>query len=151
VARTKRLEVKIPAGVHTGSRVRVTGEGGPGSGGGGRGDLYLKVRLLPNNRFERKADDLSTTVQTPLYTAVLGGEVEVPTPKGTKLALKIPATTQNGRTFKLTGQGMPNLKSPDKRGDLYARIEVQLPTELGEQEKQLYGELQRIYNERRES
>jgi len=149
VSRTKRIEVKIPAGVHTGSRVRVAGEGGAGSGGGGRGDLYLKVNVLPNNRFERKGDDLNTTVQTPLYTAVLGGEVEVPTPRGGKLALKIPASTQNGRTFKLTGQGMPNLKSPGKRGDLYARIEVQLPTELGEQEKQLYGELQRIYDERR--
>jgi DnaJ-class molecular chaperone len=149
VSRTKRLEVKIPPGVHTGSRVRVAGEGGLGTSGGGKGDLFLKVHVLPNNRFERKGDDLNTTVQTPLYTAVLGGEVEVPTPKGTKLALKIPATTQNGRTFKLTGQGMPNLKSPDKRGDLYARIEVQLPTDLGEQEKQLYSELQRIYNERR--
>jgi molecular chaperone DnaJ len=149
VNRSKRIEVKIPPGVHTGSRVRVAGEGGPGSGGGGRGDLYLKVKVLPSNRFERKGDDLNTTVQTPLYTAVLGGEVEVPTPRGSKLALKIPASTQNGRTFKLTGQGMPSLKSPDKRGDLYARIEVQLPTELDDEEKQLYGELQRIYNERR--
>jgi molecular chaperone DnaJ/curved DNA-binding protein len=149
VSRSKRIEVKIPPGVHTGSRVRVAGEGGLGSGGGGRGDLYLKVRVLPNNRFERKGDDLHTTVQTPLYTAVLGGEVEVPTPKGGKLALKVPASTQNGRTFKLTGQGMTNLKTPDKRGDLYARIEVQLPTDLDEQEKQLYSELQRIYDERR--
>jgi molecular chaperone DnaJ/curved DNA-binding protein len=149
VSRTKRLQVKIPPGVHTGSRVRVAGEGGPGSGGGGKGDLYLKVNVLPNSRFERKGDNLTTTVQTPLYTALLGGEVEVPTPKGGKLALKIPAGTQNGRTFKLTGQGMPNLKNPDKRGDLFARIDVQLPTELGEQEKQLYGELQRIYDERR--
>lgn len=149
VTRNKRLEVKIPAGVHTGSRIRVAGEGGHGASGGGRGDLYLKVKVLPNNRFERKGDDLYTTVQAPLYTAILGGEVEVPTPKGTKLALKLPASTQNGRTFKLTGQGMPSLKQPNKRGDLYARIEVQLPTELGEQEKQLYDELQRIYNERR--
>ncbi|MEO5951513.1 MAG: DnaJ C-terminal domain-containing protein, partial [Chloroflexia bacterium] len=80
----------------------------------------------------------------------LGGEVEVPTPKGTKLALKIPAGTQNGRTFKLTGQGMPQLKSPDRRGDLYAKLEVQIPTQLGEEEKQLFNELQRIYNEQRE-
>ncbi|MEP6774078.1 MAG: J domain-containing protein [Chloroflexota bacterium] len=150
VTRTKRIEVKIPAGVHTGSRVRVGGEGGSGSGGGGRGDLYLKITVLPNSRFERKGDDLYTTVQTPIYTAVLGGEVEVPTPRGTRLALKIPASTQNGRTFKLTGQGMPKLKQPDKRGDLYARIDVQLPTNLGEREKQLFDELQRIYNERAE-
>lgn len=150
VSRTKRIEVKIPTGVHTGSRVRVGGEGGSGSGGGGRGDLYLKINVLPNSRFERKGDDLYTSVQTPIYTAILGGEVEVPTPRGTRLALKIPAGTQNGRTFKLTGQGMPKLKQSDKRGDLYARIEVQLPTNLGEREKQLYDELQRIYNERAE-
>ena len=84
--------------------------------------------MLPNNRFERKGDDVYTTVTTPLYTALLGGEVEVPTLRGTKLALKVPSSTQNGRTFKLTGQGMPNLKSNDKRGDLYATIDIQLPT-----------------------
>ena len=148
VNRTKRIEVKIPPGVHTGSRIRVAGEGGPGYAGGGKGDLYLKVRVQPNRRFERKGDDLHTDVHVPLYTALLGGEVSVPTPKSTKLALKIPAGTQTGRTFKLTGQGMPHLKQPDKRGDLYATVDVQLPTELSEQEKQLYTELQRIYNER---
>ncbi len=150
IARPKRIEVKIPPGVHTGSRVRVAGEGGHGTGGGGKGDLYLKVNVQPNNRFERKGDDLHSSVQVPLYTAILGGEVEVPTPKGTKLALRIPAGTQNGRTFKLTGQGMPHLKSPDRRGDLYARLDVQIPTRLGDEEKQLYTELQRIYNEQRE-
>lgn len=147
-SRKKRIEVKIPAGVHTGSRVRVAGEGGAGTGGGGKGDLYLRVNVLPNNRFERKGDDIYATVPVPLYTAVLGGEAEVPTLKGTKLALRIPAATQNGRQFKLGGQGMPNLKDPGKRGDLYARLDVQLPKELGDQEKQLYEELQRIYSER---
>src|SRR5207244_1370519 len=83
------------AGMHTGSRVRVAGEGGLGSGGGGKGDLYLRVTVLPSKRFERKGDDLYTTVSVPLYSAVLGGEIEVPTIKGTKLALKIPAATQN--------------------------------------------------------
>jgi molecular chaperone DnaJ len=149
VARTKRLEVKIPRGVHTGSRIRVAGEGGAGSNGGGKGDLYLRVVVLPNDRFERKGDDLYTSVPTPLYAAVLGGEVEVPTPKGTKLALKVPPGTQNGRVFKLTGQGMPQLKQPDKRGDLFAKVEVQVPTQLDEREKQLFGELQRIYDERK--
>ena len=150
ISRKKRIEVKIPTGVHTGSRIRVAGEGGAGTGGGGKGDLYLRVTVLPNSRFERKGDDLYSTVQVPIYTAILGGEVEVPTPKGTRLALRIPAGTQNGRTFKLTGQGMPHLKQPDRRGDLYARLEVQLPTQLGEREKQLYGELQRIYDEQGE-
>ena len=148
VPRTRRLEVKIPAGVHTGSRVRVAGEGGNGTGGGGRGDLYLKVHVLHNNRFERKSDDLYTNVSVPLYTAVLGGEIEVPTIKGTKLALKVPAGTQNGRTFRLTGQGMPNLKDPQKKGDLFAKVDVQLPAELGDEEKQHFRELERIYNSR---
>ncbi len=149
VSHKRRLEVKIPKGVHTGSRIRIAGEGGAGTGGGGKGDLYLRVTVLLNNRFERKGDDIYTTIATPLYTAVLGGEVEVPTLKGTKLALKIPASTQNGRSFKLTGQGMPNLKKPDKRGDLFAKIEVQLPAKLDDQEKQLYEELKRIYSERK--
>ncbi len=150
VPRMKRIEVKIPAGARTGSRVRIAGEGGHGTGGGGRGDLYLRVSVLPSSRFERKGDDLYVTVPVPLYRAVLGGEVEVPTPKGTKLALKIPLQTQNGRTIRLAGQGMLSLKDPSKRGDLYVKVDVQLPTELGEEEQQLYSQLERIYNERTE-
>lgn len=149
VSRTKRLEVKIPAGVHTGSRIRIANEGGAGSGGGGKGNLYLRVTVLPNPRFERKGDDVYTTIPTPLYTAVLGGEVEVPTLKGTKLALRVPPGTQNGRTFRLAGQGMPMLKTPDKRGDLFARVEVQLPSKLEEGEKQLFEELKRISDSRK--
>jgi molecular chaperone DnaJ len=147
--RSKRLEVSIPPGGHTGSRVRFAGEGGPGQAGGAKGNLYLRLNVLPHERYERKGNDLHVTVGVPLYTAVLGGEVHVPTLKGTRLALKIPAGTQNGRTFKLSGQGMPNLKKQEVRGDLYAKVEVQLPTELNEREKQLFEELQRIYNEKR--
>ena len=150
VARTKRLEVKIPPGARTGSKVRIAGEGGQGTGGGGKGDLYLRVVVLPSSKFERKGDDPYVTVPVPLYRAVLGGEVEVPTPKGTKLALKIPASTQNGRTIRLAGQGMPSLRDPSKRGDLYVKVDIQLPTELGEEEQQLYTQLERIYNERTE-
>ncbi len=149
IMRTRRLEVKIPPGVHTGSRVRIAGEGGPGGNGGSKGDLYLKIHVLPNNRFERRGDDVYVTVPAPLYAAVLGGEIEVPTLKGTKLALKLPEATQNGRTFRLAGQGMPNLKNPPKRGDLLAKIEVQLPAELNDEEKKHFVELQRIYNERK--
>jgi len=149
VKRSKRLEVKIPPGVHTGSRVRVAGEGGLGTGGGPRGDLYLKVHVLHNSKFERKGDDVYTNVSTPLYTAILGGEVEVPTPKGTRLALKIPAETQNGKTFRLAGQGMPELKNPQKRGDLFAKIDVQLPTDLSEDEKERFRALERINSERK--
>jgi DnaJ-class molecular chaperone len=149
VQKSKRLEVSIPPGGHTGSRVRFAGEGGPGIAGGQSGNLYLRLNVLPNERYERKGDDLYMGVPVPLYTAVLGGEVNVPTLKGTKLALKIPPLTQNGRTFRLTGQGMPNLKKPEQRGDLYVRAEVQLPSQLTEREKQLFEELQRIYNEKK--
>ena len=149
VMRTKRIEAKIPPGVHTGSRIRITGQGGPGSGGGGKGDLYLKIHVLHNNRFERRGDDVYTNVTVPLYTAVLGGEVEVPTLKGSKLALRIPPATQNGRTFRLAGQGMPNLKNPQKKGDLFAKIEVQLPAELTDEERKHFEELQRIYTSRK--
>ena len=142
-AKPEKLEVKIPAGVTTGSRVRLAGKGGEGSGGGPRGDLYLVVRVLPHARFERKDDDLFTTIDVPLTAAVLGGEVHVPTIKGTRLALKIPAETQNGKTFKLTGQGIPHLGKTGT-GDLIARINVTLPTKLSEKEKELFIELAKI-------
>ena len=142
-AKPEKLEVKIPAGVTIGSRVRLAGKGGEGSGGGPRGDLYLVVRVLPHARFERKDDDLITTIDVPLTAAVLGGEVHVPTIKGTRLALKIPAETQNGKTFKLTGQGIPHLGKTGT-GDLIARINVTLPTKLSEKEKELFTELAKI-------
>ncbi|APV45412.1 molecular chaperone DnaJ/curved DNA-binding protein [Dehalogenimonas formicexedens] len=142
-AKPEKLEVKIPAGVTNGSRIRLAGKGGEGSGGGPRGDLYLVVKVSPNGRFERKDDDLFTTVDVPLTVAVLGGEVTVPTIKGTRLALKIPAETQNGKTFKLGGQGMPHLGKTGN-GDLIVRMNVTLPTKLNDKEKELFNELAKI-------
>jgi len=139
IANAKRIEVKIPAGVHTGSRVRIAGKGQPGHGGGTSGDLYLKITVSPHHTFERRGDNLHTTVDVPLTTAVLGGEVQVPTLKG-KLELKIPAETQNGRVFRLSKQGMPHLGKPEK-GDLLARIAVILPTKLTDKEKELFRQL----------
>ncbi|MFQ6059249.1 MAG: DnaJ C-terminal domain-containing protein [Anaerolineae bacterium] len=136
----RRLEVKIPPGVDTGSRVRVAGEGGAGIGGGPKGDLYLRVKVAPHRTFERRGDDLYCQVPVDLYTALLGGEVRVPTLKG-DLMLKIPAETQNGRTFRLRGQGMPHLRDHQRRGDLYAKVEVQLPRKLTDREKELFREL----------
>jgi molecular chaperone DnaJ len=134
----KRLEVKIPAGVSTGSRVRVAGKGQPGYGGAS-GDLYLVITVLPHRLFERNGDNLNTTIDVPLTVAVLGGEIQVPTLKG-KLALKIPPETQNGRVFRLTGQGMPHL-GKSVRGDILAKINVVLPTGLTEKEKELFRQL----------
>jgi curved DNA-binding protein len=136
----RQTEVKIPRGAKTGTRVRLSGEGGSGAAGGEAGDLYLRVQVLPHNRFERDGDDLKVTVPVDLYTAVLGGRVEVPTLSG-PVKLTIPAETANGRVFRLRGQGMPHLRNPEQRGDLYATVDVQLPRQLSEEERRLFEQL----------
>jgi DnaJ-class molecular chaperone len=144
---TRRLEVKIPAGVTDGSRVRVAGQGGPGRAGGRVGDLYLITTILPDPRFERMGDDLRTRITAPLATLVLGGEVSVPTPNGRRLALKIPAGTQDGRVFRLRGQGMPHLGQPDRRGDLHAEVHVHLPEQVSGRQRELLEEFVRASGE----
>ena len=136
----RRLEVKIPPGVDTGSRVRIAGEG-QASFDGQRSDLYLIVTVRPQERFERKNDDLYTDVEVPLSTAVLGGEVEV---QGIdkRVALKLPPETQNGQTFRLAKLGMPRLGAPGTRGDLYARIRAKLPQKLSDEDRKLFADLQ---------
>jgi molecular chaperone DnaJ len=143
VSEVKRLEVKIPAGVDTGSRVRIAGKGQPGSSGGPAGDLYLVISVRPHSIFERKGDDLSVIVSVPLATVMLGGEIQVPTLRGTKLALRIPAETQNERVFRLTGQGMPHLGTAT-RGDLLVTIKVSLPTGLSGEERALFNKLREL-------
>jgi molecular chaperone DnaJ len=142
VANINRLEVKIPAGVATGSRVRISGKGQPGYNGGTSGDLYLNITVSPHATFERQGDDLAVTIPVLLTVAVLGGEVQVPTLKG-KLALKIPPETQNGRVFRLAGQGMPHLGNA-ARGDLLAKVNVVLPSKLTEKEKELFRQLRQL-------
>ncbi len=142
IPRIKRLEVKIPPGVNNGSRVRIAGKGQPSYGGGASGDLYLVISVKPHPKFVRHGDNLHADIAVPLTVAVLGGEVQVPTPKG-KLALKIPPETQNGRIFKLSGQGMPHLGKPT-RGDLLAKVNIVLPTKLSEEEKDLFQKLKEI-------
>jgi DnaJ-class molecular chaperone len=135
----KRLNVKIPVGVKEGSRIRVAGEGNPGTNGGQAGDLYLVVHMVPDPRFRREGDDLYTEVQVPLTTLVLGGEAQVPTLNG-KLTVKVPPTSQNGRTLKLKGQGMPALRG-GQRGDLYVKLHAVLPTKLNDQQRTLFEQL----------
>jgi DnaJ-class molecular chaperone len=133
---SKRIEVKIPAGVDEGSRIRIAGQGGPGTAG--RGNLYLLVHIVPDTRFTREGTTLRTTVDVPLAIAMLGGEAHVATPDGRKLALRIPSATANGKSFRLRGQGMPHLGQPDKRGDLYAGVSVALPTHLNDEQRKLF-------------
>jgi len=141
---TRNLEVKIPAGVDTGSRVRMASEG---AGGGSsdrqsRGGLYLRVTVAPHPRFERKGDDLHADLPLPVTVAALGGEVSVPTLKG-QVSMKIPAETSSGKTFRLPGYGMPRLKGGGA-GDQFVRVLITIPTGLGPREKELFQELNKL-------
>ena len=140
----RNVDVRIPAGVGDGSRVRVAGEGEPGAGGAPSGDLYLRIRQAPHPRFERKGRDLYLRVPIPLTTAVLGGEGEVKTLGGKSLRLKSPPTTQNAQVFRLKGHGMPVPGKPDEQGDLYATVDVQLPKQVTPEERTHYEALQKL-------
>lgn len=135
--RPRRLEVKIPPGVKEGGRIRVAGEGQPGMRGGQKGDLYLVISVRAHDRFERKGDDLYLDEPVPLATAMLGGEVQLPTLKGS-IMLKVPPETQNGQVIRLAGLGMPKMVSPTSRGDLYVKIKVVLPTKLTPEQRALF-------------
>jgi DnaJ-class molecular chaperone len=134
---TRRLEVKIPAGVDEGARIRVAGQGAQGTAG--RGDLILIVHIAPDSRFTREGSTVRTTVDVPLTVAMLGGEAAVQTPDGRRLMLRIPPETPNGKVFRLRGQGMPlQVGQTDKRGDLYATVSVVLPTSLTPEQRRLF-------------
>jgi DnaJ-class molecular chaperone len=140
----RTVDVRFPPGVVTGSRVRVSGEGEQGVGGGQAGHLYLRVRLTPHPTFELKDRDLHVRVAVPVTTAVLGGEADVQTLSGKPARLRIPPMTQNGQVFRLKGYGMPAVGKPDEKGDLYARVDVQLPTQLTAEEREHYEALRRL-------
>jgi len=131
-----RLEVNIPRGVQTGSKVRMRGAAG-------QGDIVITVEVLADAAYLREGDNLRVSVPIDLYTALLGGEAQVTAPD-TTVVLRIPAGTQNGKVFRLRGLGMPHLKKPENRGDLLAVAEVRLPTHLSDREKQLFEELRQI-------
>ena len=138
----KRLDVKIPAGVKDGSRIRIAGEGGLGRAGGSKGDLYLVAKVLSHRLFELKGDDLYTEVSVPLATAMLGGEVRLPTLNG-NLSLKIPPETQNGKVFRMAGKGMPQMGNKGY-GNMFAKVRVVLPTNLTEEERKLFERLRSL-------
>ena len=135
----RRLEIKIPRGVKTGSKVRMAGEGLPSGRGGPRGDIYLVIKVLPHPTFERRGDDLYCEAPVDLFAALLGGEVRVPTLTG-PVALRITAGTQAGRTFRLGGQGLPKLRAPTEHGDLFIKVRIVLPDKLTEPEQRLVRE-----------
>lgn len=137
----RTVEVRIPAGVTDGSRVRVAGEGGRGAGTGPAGDLFLRIQLKPHPVFEVKGRDVSTRARVPVPIAVLGGEVDVTTPEAKTLRLKIPAGTQSGQKFRLRGHGLPAVGKPDERGDLYASVDIDIPKTLSDEDRKHYEAL----------
>ncbi len=136
----RSVDVRIPAGVADGSRVRVAGEGEPGRSGAPAGDLYLRIRLAPHSVFERKGQDLYVNVPVPVTTAVLGGQVNVSTLAGAPARLKVPPLTQNGQVFRLRGYGLPSVGSTEK-GNLFAKVDVQLPRALSSKARDHYAAL----------
>jgi DnaJ-class molecular chaperone len=139
-----KVEVRIPAGIKDGSRVKVRGEGEAGTGDMPAGDLYLVVRLLPHSRFERRGQDLYTRAPVPVTTAVLGGEITVSTLSGSTLKLRVPELTPAGRTFRLRGHGMPDPKSPETRGDLFVAVDIQIPAQLSPEAREHYEALGKL-------
>jgi molecular chaperone DnaJ len=139
VKRQKTLEVKIPAGIDDGMRIRSAGNGEPGTNGGPAGDLYIEIRVKDHDIFERDGDDLHCNVPVSFITAALGGEIEVPTLQG-KAAIDIPEGTQAGKQFRLRGKGIKGIRS-SYPGDLYCHIVVETPVKLTEYQRKLLKDL----------
>jgi curved DNA-binding protein len=137
---SRRLEVKIPPGVQTGSRVRMAGEGEPGRDGGPAGDLYLVITVQDHPTWQREGNNLRLRLPVDLYTLILGGQAAVPTIKG-QVSLKIPAGTRAGQVIRLRGQGMPTLRNPKEFGDLLVEVQPVLPQDLQPREIELFREL----------
>lgn len=136
----RKVKVNIPRGATNGTKVRLAGEGEPGAAGGHAGDLYLVIDVEPDAAFKREGDDLYVDIDVDLFTALLGGTVDVPTMER-PVKLKIPAGTQSGRLFRLTGKGMPRLRQQDSYGDLYARVLIRIPQSLTDEQRQLVERL----------
>jgi curved DNA-binding protein len=134
----RRIKADIPAGVTDGTKVRLSGEGEPGPAG--NGDLFLVVEIEPDTQFERKGNDLYTDIKVDMFTALLGGEVEVPTLQRS-LKLNIPAGTSSGKRFRLNGKGMPIMRKKGEHGDLYARVLITVPSQLNEEQRTLAQQL----------
>jgi len=134
------IKVKVGKGVKDGQKLRVRGKGGSGASGGQQGDLYIMINILPDPRFKRRGNDLFTTVETDLYTAVLGGKLTVETMKG-PVTITVPTGTQNGKTFRLKNMGMPDYAHAAVNGNLFVKVYIKIPDKLRPEEKTLFEKL----------
>ena len=140
----RKIDVKIPRGVKSGSRVRIKGQGGQVTDKNSSGDLFLKIKVLPDKRLLRDNDDLKITISVDMFTMLLGGKVPV-SGIDRSVNLDIPPETRNGRIFRLKKMGMPTMKHPDQRGNLYVTVETILPQNLSAEEKKLVAQWKEIH------
>ena len=136
---TKKLKIKVPAGVYDGAQVRVSGEGEPGQHGSPAGDLYVVIALKAHSIFEREGADLYCTMPVTFPQATLGAEVDAPTLNG-RVKIKIPAGTEGGRVFRLRGHGVPDVRAGSQKGDLYVRVQIAVPKKMSSRQEQLLRE-----------
>ena len=144
---TQKLSMKIKPGVKDGQILRLKGKGSKGTNGALDGDLLITVKVLENNIFKRKEDDLYCTIEVDFYTSILGGKSEIKTLKG-KININIPKETANGKVVRLKKMGMPIFNKPEEFGDLYATINIKMPTNLSEKELELFNQLALLHNEK---
>ena len=143
----KSIRITIPAGVEDGQKIKIKGHGGPGINGGPNGDLYITFHIINNTGFKRHGNDLHSTVDLDLYTAILGGEIVIDTLDG-KVKLKVKPETQNGTKIKLKGKGFPVYKKEGEFGDLVIAFQIKTPTNLSEKEKELFEELSKLSSQK---
>ena len=139
----KNIRITIPAGIENGQVIKLKGYGSPGVNGGPAGDLFITFSITPHPTFKRLGNDLHTSVKIDLYTALLGGETTIETLNG-KVKLTVKPETQSGTRIRLKGKGFPVYKKDGEFGDLYVTYEVQLPVNLTEEQKKLFGDLQKL-------
>ncbi|MFP4363030.1 MAG: molecular chaperone DnaJ [Spirochaetia bacterium] len=147
VNKSQKLKVNIPAGIESGKRINIAGQGDAGPNGGPAGDLYVFIRVKPHEYFERNGNDLYCVVPVSFTQAALGAEVFVRTIEDKKVKVKIPSGTQNGKILRLRNEGIPYLHNPSKRGDMYIKVRVETPSKLSGKAKKLMQELSGILGE----
>lgn len=143
----EKLRISVKPGAYDGQLLRIKGKGAAGSSSQHRGDLYVRIRVKPHDKFHRKGDDLHTIQAVDIYTAVLGGDLVVKAITG-MVKMKIPAATQNGKTFRIKGKGLPVYDKAGQFGDLYVQVQVALPQSLTKEEKQLFEQLKQLQKEK---